>query len=145
MLVTRIFSFSNNVFHHLKENTYYLSNIKTLPLSKCLQKYLCRSVNSRVVLDFLAHLRTKCSGWAIVINHCPASVPSVCPSVREHLLNKIFSSETGQQISIKLHKNDPWVMHFQKTSQIWIPCKRKKNIKNLLVPNHNARAFIFGM
>ena len=58
------------------------------------------------------------------VSYCDQSMSSVRPSVylsvREQLLKKIFSSETGQQISMKLHRNNPWVMHFQKTSKIWI-------------------------
>ena len=63
---------------------------------------------------------------------------SVCPWT---ITLKIFSSETGQQISMKLHRNDPWVMHFHKTSKIWIPWRTLvamatdgKNFKNLFVP-----------
>ena len=61
-------------------------------------------------LSFLAHLSTRCSGWAIVIDQCPAPM---CLSVNNYLKNLL------QQISMKFHRNDPWVMHFQKTSKIW--------------------------
>jgi len=91
---------------------------------------------------FLAHLSTKCSGWAIVIGLCPSSVvvrklfsspehevlkwafvilqcPAsvVRPSVRASTisLNNI-SSETAHWILTKLHRNDPWVVPYQSCS-----------------------------
>ena len=83
-----------------------------------------------------------CSGWAIVIDQCLASGRL---SVREQLLKKIFFSETRLQISIKVHRNDPYVMHFQNTSKIWIPWRtlvamatERKNFKNLLVPKRKG-------
>ena len=46
------------------------------------------------------------------VSYCDRSM-SVCKQ-----LLKRFSDETDQQISMKLHRNDPWVMHFQNTSKI---------------------------
>ena len=99
---------------------------------------------------FLAHLSTTCSWWANVIDQCPVSVRQcIRPPVRPWTITyKIFSSETGQQISMKLHRNDPWVMHFQNTSKIGIPWRilvamatERKNFKNLLVPNRKGYSF----
>ena len=81
------------------------------------------------------------------MSYCDRSMSGVrlCvrPSVNNYLKN--VSSETGQQISMKLHRNDPWVMHFQKTWKIWILWRtlvsmatERKNFKNLLIPNHKG-------
>ena len=64
--------------------------------------------DSCLPLPFLAHLSTKCSGWAIVIGLCPSCVirrPSCV--VRKHFYLNIFSSETVHWILTKLHGNDP--------------------------------------
>ena len=63
---------------------------------------------------FLAHLSTKCSGWAIVIGLCPLSVVRRA-SCKLFYLN-IFSSETAHWILTKLHRNDPWVVPYQSCS-----------------------------
>jgi len=74
---------------------------------------------------FLAHLSTKCSGWAIVTGLCPSSVvvrrpPCVvrCAScvVRKLFYLNIFSSETTNWILTKLHRNGPWVIPYQSCS-----------------------------
>ena len=67
--------------------------------------------------DVLAHLSTKCSGWAIVTGLCPSSVvrrPSCV--VRKLFYLNIFSSETTHWIWTKLHRNDPWVVPYQSCS-----------------------------
>ena len=57
---------------------------------------------------------------------------------------------------MKLHENDPWVMHFQNTSKILIQLNsmknsgchgnwKKKTLKIFLSQTVRARAFIFGM
>ena len=53
---------------------------------------------------------------------------------------------------MKLHRNDPWVIHFQKTSKIefreelWLPWQPKeKTLKIFLSQTVRAKAFIFGM
>ena len=86
----------------------------------------------QVPTAFLAHLSTKCSGWAIVIGLCPSSVVVRRPScvvrrassvvrrpscvVRKLLYLNIFSSETAHWILTKLHRNDPWVVPYQSCS-----------------------------
>jgi len=69
-------------------------------------------------IRFLAHLSTKCSGWAIVTGLCPSSVIVRRPScvVRKLFYLNIFSSETTCWISTKLHRNDPWVVPYQSCS-----------------------------
>jgi len=64
---------------------------------------------------FLAHLSTKCSGWAIVTCLCPSFVVKCrLPCVfRKLFYLNIFSSETTHWILIKLHRNDPWVVPYQ--------------------------------
>ena len=123
-------------FLSITKNSY-----KTDSFSDCKTRALSPTVNLLTVpysyINFLAHLSTPCSDWAIMIDQCPASVR---PFVNNYL--KKISSETGQQISMKLHRNYSWVMHFQKSSKISILWRtlvamatEKKNIKNLLVPN----------
>ena len=67
---------------------------------------------------FLAHLSTKCSGWAIVTGLCPSSVVVLRASsvVRKLFYLNIFSSETTHWILTKLHRNDPWVVPYQNCS-----------------------------
>ena len=83
------------------------------------------------------------------MSYCDRSLSGIRPAGRVSvrpwtITEKIFSAETGQLISIKLHRNDPLVMHFQKTSKIWIPwtlvamATERKNFKNLLVPNYQG-------
>ena len=44
---------------------------------------------------FLAHLSTTCSGWAVVIDQCPASVRRcVCPSMNNYLKNLLWNRPT---------------------------------------------------
>ena len=101
--------------------------------------------------EFLAHMSTTCSGWAIVIDHRLASVhPCVRTSLNNYLKNLLLW--TGQHISMKLQTNDLCVMHFQNTSKIWIPWRtlvamatKRKNLKIFLSQTVWARAFIFGM
>ena len=70
--------------------------------------------------------------------------PSVLPSVNNYLN---ISSETGQQISMKLHRNDAWVMHvqilerFDFREELWLPWQPKEKNKNLLVPNRKGYRF----
>jgi len=63
-------------------------------------------------VNFLAHLSTKCSGWAIVTGLCPSScvVRRASCGVRQLFYLNIFSSETTHWILTKLHRNDPWVV-----------------------------------
>ena len=74
---------------------------------------------------------------AIVIDQCAASVYL---SVNNYLKNLLLWNRPTD--FSESSKNDPWVMHFQNTSQIWIPWRtlvamatERKNFKNLLVPN----------
>ena len=72
---------------------------------------------STLKITFLAHLSTKCSGWAIVTGLCPSSVVVRRPScVRKLFYLNIFSSETTHWILTKLHRNDPWVVPYQSCS-----------------------------
>jgi len=82
---------------------------------------------SPVSLYFLAHLSTKCSGWAIVTGLCLSSVVVRLPSyVVRHSSSvnffylKIFSSETAHWILTKLHRNDPYVV-------LYLSCSRGHN------------------
>ena len=66
---------------------------------------------------YLAHLSTKCWGWAIVIGLCPSSVVRRASSVvRKLFYLNIFFSETAHWILTKLHRNDPWVVPYQSCS-----------------------------
>ena len=101
---------------------------------------------------FLDHLSTTCSGWAIVIDHCPASVcPCVCPSVCEQLLKKS---------SLKPANRFQWnftemilgwctfriLQRYEFHEELWLPLQPKeKTLKIFLSQNVRARAFIFGM
>jgi len=76
-------------------------------------------------ITFLAHLSTKCSWWAIVTGLCPSCVVVRCPScvvrrascvVRKLFYLNIFFSETIHWILTKLHRNDPWVVPYQRCS-----------------------------
>ena len=76
----------------------------------------------------------------------------VRPWVRPSVDNYMNISETGQQISMKLHKNDPWMMHFQNTSKILISLRtgchgnrKKKTLKIFLSQIVRVRVFIFDM
>ena len=50
---------------------------------------------------------------------------------------------------MKLHRNDPWVMHFQRyefREELWLQWQPKeKTLKIFLSQTVTARAFIFGM
>jgi len=80
---------------------------------------------SLFLLSFLAHLSTKCSGWAIVTSLCPSSVVvrraasvvrrAACSVCKLFCLN-IFSSETTHWILTKLHRNNPWLVPYQSCS-----------------------------
>ena len=88
----------------------------------------CNTHMKSNILEFLfvllAHLSTKCSGWAIVTGLCPSSVvrrPSsvvrrASSVVRKLFYLNIFSSETTHLIWTKLHRNDPWVVPYQSCS-----------------------------
>ena len=67
---------------------------------------------------FLAHLSTTCSGWAIVIDHCPPSVrPCVRPSVNNYLKNLLLWNRPTD---------------FNETSQKWsLADALSENFKNL--------------
>jgi len=101
-----------------------------------------------IFVYFLAHLSTKCSGWAIVIGLCPSSVVvrrASCvvrrPScvVRKLFYLNIFSSETAHWILTKLHRNDPWVVPYQS-------CSNKISIYlSILSETTRPRAFMFGI
>ena len=99
-----------------------------------------------VIHPFLAHLSTKCSGWAIVTGLCPLSV-------NLFYLN-IFSSETTHWIWTKLHRNDPWVVPYQSCSNgsDWCICRSrgqkigfKMQFSKILSETTRPRAFIFGI
>jgi len=70
------------------------------------------------VCTFLAHLSTKCSGWAIVTGLCPSSsvVRRASCVVRKLFYLNIFSSETTHWIWTKLYRNDPWLVPYQSCS-----------------------------
>ena len=95
---------------------------------------------------FLAHQSTTYLGWAIVIDDCPASV--VCVSIRlKNYLENLLLWNRPTDFN-ELHRNDRWVMHFQKTSKIWILWRtlvamatERKNCKNLLVPKSKGWSF----
>jgi len=79
------------------------------------------------ILCILAHLSTKCSGWAIVTGLCPSSCVVRRPScvVRQLFYLNILSSETAHWILTTLHWNGPLPKFF----------------KNLLVLNYKAQSF----
>ena len=161
MLVTSIFSFSHNIFKRLLSRGRQKSELcgKELNLV-CTFCIFLKCIIALVIYHFIFFLWYE--GIFISspehnvhrMSYCDRSMSGVCLSVRPWTITlKIFSSETGQQISIKLHRNDPLVMHFQKTSKIWIPWRtlvamateRKKSLKIFLSQTVRARAFIFGM
>jgi len=82
--------------------------------------FLLSTVFSKPPLShsFLAHLSTKCSGWAIVTGLCPSSVVvrRALSVVHKLFYLNIFSSETTYWTLTKLHRNDPWVVPYQSCS-----------------------------
>jgi len=71
----------------------------------------------KTTTSFLAHLSTKCSGWAIVTGLCPSSfVRRASSVVRKLFYLNTFSSETTYCILTKLHRNDPWLVPYQSCS-----------------------------
>jgi len=107
-----------------------------------------------LTFSFLAHLSTKCSGWAFVMAHCrPSSVrPSVRPCVRASTisLNNIFS-KTYYWILTKLHRNHSWGSPIKVVQTVPVGCISRSQgktigfqnaiFKNLLFRNYKAQSF----
>ena len=108
-------------------------------------------------ISFLAHLSTMCSGWAIVIDHCPASVrPSVRPCVRpsgcEQLLKKSSPLKPANRFQWNFTEMILGWCTFRKLQryefreELWLPWQPKEKTSKIFSSQTvRARAFIFGM
>ena len=96
--------------------------------------------------SIVAHLSTRRSRWAIVIDLCPVSFrPCVCPSVNNYLKNLLLwnrptdFNETSQKWSL----DDALLEHFKVLNSVKNSGfhGNRKNFKNLLVPNLKGYSF----
>ena len=114
------------------------------------------SKTQKVFACFLAHLSTKCSGWAIVIGLCPLSsiVRRASSVVRKLFYLNTFSSETAHWILTKLHSGlceQPGWSPIKVVQTVRVGCISRsqgqkigfQNVicKNLLVQNYKAQSF----
>ena len=103
---------------------------------------------------FLAHLSTTCSGWAIAIDQCPASL-RLCvrpSSFREQLLKKSSPLKPANRFQWNFTEMILGWCTFRKLQryefceELWLPWQPKeKTLKIFLPQTIRARAFIFGM
>ena len=100
----------------------------------------------------LAHLSTRRSGWAIVINQYPVSIrPCVHPSICEQLLKKSSPLNPANRFQWNFTEMIlGWytfrnLQRFEFHVEPWLPWQPKEKTLKILSQTIRARAFIFGM